>query len=211
MLHELAVENYAVVDRIRVRFHTGLNLLTGETGSGKSIIVDALGLLFGGRASAEMIRTGADRARVSGVFDSSSGTGSVLARAGFDTENPELLLEREILANGKSRVYVDNRPATVAFLRDIAPHLGDIHGQHDQQLLFDPAAQLSIVDSFARTRPDCVAVRDVYAAWRRASNEISELESADQEKLRLLDLWQFQRKEIDAAELRAGEDGELDS
>jgi DNA repair protein RecN (Recombination protein N) len=211
MLHELAVENYAVVDRIRVRFHTGLNLLTGETGSGKSIIVDALGLLFGGRASAEMIRTGADRARVSGVFDSSSGTGSVLARAGFDTENPELLLEREILANGKSRVYVDNRPATVAFLRDIAPHLGDIHGQHDQQLLFDPAAQLSIVDSFARTRPDCVAVRDVYAAWRRTSNEISELESADQEKLRLLDLWQFQRKEIDAAELRAGEDGELDS
>src|SRR5271165_886754 len=101
MLHELVVENYAVVDRLRVRFHPGLNLLTGETGSGKSIVVDALGLLFGGRASAETIRTGAERARVSGVFDSSGGTGAVLARAGFDTDNSELVLEREILPGGK--------------------------------------------------------------------------------------------------------------
>jgi DNA repair protein RecN (Recombination protein N) len=211
MLHELTVENYAVVDRLRVRFHTGLNLLTGETGSGKSIIVDALGLLFGGRASTEMIRTGAERARVSGVFDSSPGTASVLARAGYDTGNSELLLEREILAGGKSRVYIDNRPATAAFLRDIAPHLGDIHGQHDQQSLFDPAAQLVIVDGFAGTRAECAAVRDVYLAWRRVSNQIAELESEDQEKLRLLDLWQFQRTEIDAAELRADEDIELEA
>jgi DNA repair protein RecN (Recombination protein N) len=209
MLHELAVENYAVVDRLRVRFHSGLNLLTGETGSGKSIIVDALGLLFGGRASAEMVRTGAERARVSGVFDSSQGTASVLARAGFDTENAELLLEREILANGKSRVYIDNRPATVAFLRDIAPHLGDIHGQHDQQLLFDAAAQLGILDGFAQTRADVSAVRDVYQGWRKTAGQIADLESADQEKLRLLDLWQFQRKEIEAAELQAGEDEAL--
>src|SRR5271165_1349118 len=122
MLHELVVENYAVVDRLRVRFHTGLNLLTGETGSGKSIVVDALGLLLGGRASADMIRTGEERARVSGVFDSSEGVARVLARAGFDTQNAELLLEREILGNGKSRVFIDSRPATVAFLREIAAH-----------------------------------------------------------------------------------------
>ena len=211
MLHELTVENYAVVDRLRVRFHTGLNLLTGETGSGKSIIVDALGLLFGGRASAEMVRTGAERARVSGVFDSSAGTATVLARAGYDTGNSELLLEREILAGGKSRVYVDNRPATAAFLRDIAPHLGDIHGQHDQQLLFDPAAQLTILDGFAGTRDECAAVREVYLAWRRVANQIAELESEDQEKLRLLDLWQFQRNEIDAAELGPNEDLALDA
>jgi len=211
MLHELTVENYAVVDRLRVRFHTGLNLLTGETGSGKSIIVDALGLLFGGRASAEMVRTGAERARVSGVFDSSAGTATVLARAGYDTGNSELLLEREILAGGKSRVYVDNRPATAAFLRDIAPHLGDIHGQHDQQLLFDPAAQLAILDGFAGTRDECAAVREVYLAWRRVANQIAELESEDQEKLRLLDLWQFQRNEIDAAELGPNEDLALDA
>jgi DNA repair protein RecN (Recombination protein N) len=211
MLHELVVENYAVVDRLRVRFHTGLNLLTGETGSGKSIVVDALGLLLGGRASAEMIRTGADKARVSGVFDSSQSAAEVLGRAGFDTDNAELLLEREILSNGKSRVYVDNRPATVALLREIAPFLGDIHGQHDQQLLFDPAAQLAILDGFAGTRAACAAIKDLYVNWRRVSTQIADLEGEDQEKLRLLDLWQFQRKEIESAELRAGEDTEIES
>ena len=111
MLHELAVENYAVVDRLRVRFHPGLNLLTGETGSGKSIVVDALGLLLGGRASAEMIRSGAERARVSGVFEAGERASKVLAMAGFEMVDGELLLEREIQSNGKSRVYVNNRPA----------------------------------------------------------------------------------------------------
>jgi DNA repair protein RecN (Recombination protein N) len=211
VLHELVVENYAVVDRLRVRFHTGLNLLTGETGSGKSIIVDALGLLLGGRSSAEMIRTGEEKARVSGVFDSSDAVGKVLARAGFDTENSELLLEREILANGKSRVFVDSRPATVAFLREIASHIGDIHGQHDQQLLFDPVAQLAILDSFAATSTELAAVREVYLCWRRVTGQIAELETQDQEKLRLLDLWQFQRSEIEGSELRADEDAELEA
>src|SRR5881398_1796197 len=111
MLLELVVENYAVVERLRVRFHAGLNLLTGETGSGKSIIVDALGLLFGGRASADMIRSGEERARVSGVFDASPGLSSVLARTGVELEDGEVVIEREILANGKSRGYVNHRPA----------------------------------------------------------------------------------------------------
>src|SRR5438445_2901817 len=99
------IENYAVVDRLRVRFHPGLNLLTGETGSGKSIIVDALGLLFGGRASADMIRSGEERARVSGVFDATRGASSVLARTGVELEDAEVVIEREILAKGKSRGY----------------------------------------------------------------------------------------------------------
>src|SRR5271154_2141806 len=110
MLHELAVENYAVVDRLRVRFHPGLNLLTGETGSGKSIVVDALGLLLGGRASADMIRSGKERARVSGVFETPERAAKVLLQAGFEADESELLLDREILSNGKSRVYVNNRP-----------------------------------------------------------------------------------------------------
>src|SRR3984885_15120495 len=108
MLHELVVENYAVVDRLRVRFHTGLNLLTGETGSGKSIVVDALGLLLGGRASSDMIRSGRDRARVSGVFEIGPKAGRILEQAGFDTSDSELLLEREIQSTGKSRVYVNH-------------------------------------------------------------------------------------------------------
>ncbi len=216
MLHELVVENYAVVNRLRVRFHIGLNLLTGETGSGKSIVVDALGLLLGGRASADMIRSGHDRARVSGVFDAPERAAKVLAQAGFEAEQGELLLEREILSNGKSRVYVNSRPATVALLKDLAPHLGDIHGQHDQQLLFDPASQLSILDNFAigsvpETRELRSRVRELFGAWKKAADAIAELEGEDQEKLRLLDLWQFQRREIEAAELLPAEDVELEA
>ena len=123
----------------------------------------------------------------------------VLAAAGFETEDGELLIEREILSNGKSRVFVNSRPATVALLKDLAPHLGDIHGQHDQQLLFDPAAQLAMLDAFGHTRDLRGKVREIFAAWKRVTGEIAQLESAEQEKNRLLDLWQFQRREIEAA------------
>src|ERR1700733_2933376 len=211
MLQELVVEDYAVVDRLRVRFHAGLNLLTGETGSGKSIVVDALGLLLGGRASMDMIRSGKERARVSGVFEIGATAGKVLERAGFDAADMELLLDREIQATGKSRVYINHRPASVTLLKELAPHLGDIHGQHDQQLLFESAAQLGMLDSFAQVAVDRAKVRDLYTEWKRVTNEIAELENADQEKLRMLDLWQFQRSEIEGAGLRSGEDIELEA
>jgi DNA repair protein RecN (Recombination protein N) len=211
VLHELVVENYAVVDHLRVRFHAGLNLLTGETGSGKSIVVDALGLLLGGRASAEMIRSGAERARVSGLFEAPDGAAQLLEEAGHTIGDNELLLDREILSNGKSRVFVNSRPATVALLKDLAAHLGDIHGQHDQQLLFEPAAQLALLDVFAGTRVLRARARELFLSWKRAGEEVAELEGAEHEKLRLLDLWQFQRKEIESAGLRAGEDAELEA
>ena len=209
MLHELTVENYAVVDRLRVRFQAGLNLLTGETGSGKSIIVDSLALLLGGRASADMIRSGESRARVSGLFDTSPAMAAILERAGFDGGEGELLLDREIWSNGKGRVYINNRPATVALLKEMAPHVGDIHGQHDQQMLFDAAAQLGMLDAFAKARPLRAEVREIFAEWKKAADDIAALESSEQEKRRMLDLWQFQFGEIDAAGLQAGEDVEL--
>src|SRR5579863_2333777 len=116
MLVELAVENYAVIEKVRVRFHPGLNLLTGETGSGKSIVVDALALLLGGRASAETVRSGAERARVSGIFELAreKGLQALLSEAGIETDDGELIVEREILANGKSRAFAGSRPATWA-------------------------------------------------------------------------------------------------
>jgi len=211
VLHELVVENYAVVDRIRVRFHTGLNLLTGETGSGKSLVVDALGLLLGGRASTDMIRSGADRCRVTGIFEPAKRAAAILEQAGFALEENELVLDREILSNGKSRVYVNNRPATVALLKDLAPHLGDIHGQHDQQLLFEPALQLSMLDAFGQLREKRACLRALFLQWKAVMEEIAALENADQEKARLLDLWQFQRTEIEAADLRPDEDTELEA
>jgi DNA repair protein RecN (Recombination protein N) len=211
VLEELVIENYAVVDRLEVRFHAGLNLLTGETGSGKSIVVDALGLLLGSRASTDMIRSGAERARVSGVFEIGPSARKLLAEAGFDGEGAELLLDREILSTGKGRVWINNRPATVALLKDLAPHLGDIHGQHDQQLLFDSEAQLDLLDTFAANEKLLLRIAELFAAWKKAADAIRALESSEKEKLRLLDLWQFQRREIDAAELKPGEDAELEA
>ena len=145
------------------------------------------------------------------MFEIGAAAGRVLEQAGFDAAEMELLLDREIQANGKSRVYVNHRPATVALLKELAPHLGDIHGQHDQQLLFEGAAQLGMLDSFAQVATERAKVRELYAAWKRATDEIAELESADQEKLRMLDLWQFQRSEIEGADLRSGEDVELEA
>src|ERR1017187_5500078 len=217
MLVELLVENYAVVDRIRVRFHPGLNLLTGETGSGKSIVVDAFGLLLGARASAEMIRSGEARARVAGIFDvrDRADVRALLDPAGIAIEDSELLIEREILAGGKSRAFLGSRPVAVSLLRELAPLLGDIHGQHDQQLLFSPDAQRDMLDTFASSgaaSPGLLArVAKIYARWKTTGAALETLERTEQEKLRLLDLWEFQRKEIEGAAPAAGEDEALDA
>jgi DNA repair protein RecN (Recombination protein N) len=211
MLVELMVENYAVIERLRIRFHDGLNVLTGETGSGKSIVVDALGLLFGGRASADMLRSGSDRGRISGIFDTPTTAASVLEAAGIEPEDGELLIEREILANGKSRAFVANRPVTAALLRDLSRHLGDIHGQHDQQLLVSTDAQLDILDAFASVQADKDQLAGIYRKWKACSQEIDEIDKTEQEKLRLLDLWSFQRNEIESAQLKASEDEHLEN
>jgi DNA repair protein RecN (Recombination protein N) len=213
MLVELTVQNYAVIDRLRVRFHTGLNLLTGETGSGKSIVVDALGLLLGGRASPEMVRSGEDRARIAGIFDvrASAAVRTVLEPAGFEIEDGELIIEREVLAGGKSRAFVSSRPATATLLRDLAPQLGDIHGQHDQQLLFSSEAQREMLDQFASVQPLVAEVAESYRCVRRVEAELAELERTEQETLRLLDLWQFQRREIESLRLQSGEDMSLEN
>jgi DNA repair protein RecN (Recombination protein N) len=213
MLVELLVENYAVVDRIRVRFHPGLNLLTGETGSGKSIVVDAFGLLLGARASAEMIRAGEARARVAGIFDvrDRADVRAVLDPAGIAIEDSELLVEREILAGGKSRAFVGSHPVAVSLLRELAPLLGDIHGQHDQQLLFAADAQRDMLDAFASADGPRAHIAEIYACWRTAGAALETLERTEQEKLRLLDLWEFQRKEIEGAAPAAGEDESLEA
>jgi DNA repair protein RecN (Recombination protein N) len=213
MLVELAIGNYAVIENLRVRFHRGLNLLSGETGSGKSIVVDALALLLGGRASAAMVRSGSDRARISGIFEiaPTPALAAVLEGAGIEIEDGELLIEREVLLNGKSRAFAANRPATAALLRDLAPHLGDIHGQHDQQQLFLPGMQREMLDQFAAARDKVEEVASLYTRWRDASAALVELDRTAQEKLRLADLWTFQRNEIEAVAPIAGEDAQLEN
>src|SRR3954463_9505249 len=175
MLLELMVENYAVVEQARIRFQQGLTVLTGETGSGKSIVVDSLALLLGARASTEMIRSGEAKARVSGVFSvpGTSETLALLEEAGIEVEDDEeLIVQREISANGKSRAFVANRPVTTAFLRQLAPALGDIHGQNEQQLLFTTQAQRELLDEYARAEELRSRVARVFTDWRSAGERL---------------------------------------
>ena len=211
MLLELHVENLAVVEKVRVRFGSGLNVLTGETGSGKSLVVDALVLLFGGRASSDMVRTGSDRARVTGIFELTPEASRILQDSGIEVEDEDLLLTREVGSNGKSRAFAANQPVTAALLRELAPALGDIHGQHDQQRLFEPAAQRDILDSFAANAGLLGQVATAYQAWSECKAELASLETSEGERLRQLDLWSFQRDEIAAARLKPGEDVELEA
>jgi DNA repair protein RecN (Recombination protein N) len=214
MLLELIVENYAVVEQARIRFQEGLNILTGETGSGKSIVVDSLALLLGARASAEMIRSGESRARVSGFFaiEQTPELQQILSEAGIEPiSDDELILEREITANGKSRAFVANRPVTTGFLKLLAPALGDIHGQNEQQQLFSTQAQRDLLDDYARTRDLRQRGSRAFAAWRELGEKLNELSRNEQERLRLLDLWTFQRNEIDTVRPHAGEDAQLES
>jgi DNA repair protein RecN (Recombination protein N) len=207
MLLELTVENYAVVEKVRVRFHRGLNLLTGETGSGKSIVVDALALLLGGRAAAEMVRTGAERARIAGIFE----VDPQGLPEGVEPEDGELIIEREILPNGKSRAFAGGRPVTAALLKELARSLGDIHGQHDQQQLFSGGVQREMLDGFADASEQLTEVGSLYARWNTASAELAELDHSAQEKLRQADLWTFQRNEIEAVNPQSGEDIQLEN
>ncbi len=192
MLLELIVENYAVVEQARIRFHEGLNILTGETGSGKSIVVDSLSLLLGARASAEMVRTGQARARVSGIFSLQGKPEALglLSESGVELEGEEeLIVEREVTANGKSRAFVANKPVTTAFLKLLAPVLGDIHGQNEQQLLFTALAQRQLLDEYAKAEALRAKVSAAFTLWRNLGMKIEELSQNEQTKLRLLDLW----------------------
>src|ERR1019366_4015468 len=150
-------------------------------------------------ASAESIRTGESRARVAGIFDvrDDAPVRRLLEPAGLEIEDGELIVEREILGGGKSRAFVGSRPVSVALLKDLAPHLADIHGQHEQQLLFAPDAQRDMLDALARAGERLGRAAVAYREWRAASAELEELERSEQEKLRLLDLSSIQRKEID--------------
>jgi DNA repair protein RecN (Recombination protein N) len=213
MLLELIVENYAVVEQARIRFYEGLNILSGETGSGKSIVVDSLGLLLGARASAEMVRSGQARARVSGIFSlqGKPEAAGLLSESGVELDGEEeLIVEREVAANGKSRGFVANKPVTTTFLKLLAPLLGDIHGQNEQQLLFTAVAQRQLLDEYAKAEGLRAKVGEAFALWRNLGTKLEELNRNEQEKLRLLDLWSFQRKEIEATQPRPGEDSELE-
>jgi DNA repair protein RecN (Recombination protein N) len=207
MLVELRAENYAVIDHAIAVFGPGLNLLTGETGAGKSILVDALALLMGGKASAEVVRHGADKAVVACVFEATHGAEAILEENGIDAEGNDIILRREILSTGKGRVFVNNQPATVAVLKQLAPELALVHAQTETLTSFDQAQQRILLDRFSGISTD--AVSEAYTRWRTAEKKLNELVEGEQDRLRLVDLWSYQRKEIEEARLEPGEDDAL--
>ncbi|MGB0122945.1 MAG: AAA family ATPase, partial [Silvibacterium sp.] len=209
MLLELRAENYAVIDHAIAVFGPGLNLLTGETGAGKSILVDALALLMGSKASSDVVRHGADKAVVSCVFESTAGSEATLEANGIDVEGHEIILRREILENGKGRVYVNNQPATVAVLRLLAPELALVHAQSETLGSFDQAQQRHLLDRFGSLSAE--AVSEAYARWSEIQTRLEEMERDEQDRLRMVDLWQFQNREIAGAGLTAGEDEALET
>jgi len=209
MLVELRAENYAVIDHAIAVFGPGLNLLTGETGAGKSILVDALALLMGGKASSEVVRHGAEKAVVSCVFEATAGAETILEENGIDSEGNEIILRREILSTGKGRVFVNNQPATVAVLKQLAPELALVHAQSESLTSFDQAQQRILLDRFAGISTEEVGA--AYARWRTAEEKLNELIEGEQDRLRMVDLWSYQRKEIEAARLEAGEDEALET
>ena len=208
MLVELRVENYAVIDHVAVEFSPGLNLLTGETGAGKSILIDALALLLGDKASPDVVRHGAEKAVLSCVFHAESRHISrILEQNGLESDSDELILKREI--GTKSRAWINNQPATVAVLKQLAPELASIHAQNETVMAFDPPARLKLLDSYAGVSLELIAEK--YAQWRDLRARIDALERSEQDRLRLVDLWSFQKSEIDAARLEAGEDQRLET
>jgi DNA repair protein RecN (Recombination protein N) len=195
MLRFLSIRHLAVIDQLELEFEPGLNVLTGETGAGKSILVGAVGLLVGGRASADLVRTGEDTAAVEAIFETAAGA--------------EVIIRREVSAQGRSRASVDGGLATTTSLRELCGDLVDLHGQHDHQRLLDPAAHLDLLDEFAGAGSDRAAVASAFAALQAVRDERERLLTGEREKAARADFLSFQLTEIERVAPKPGEDDDL--
>lgn len=213
MLSLLKIKNIALIDELAVEFGDGLNLLTGETGSGKSIIVDSLAALTGERVSSDIIKQGETAARIEGLFQvgSHAQLSAILDDAGIEAEAGEIIIRREISLEGKNRVFINNQLVTQGFLKQLGPLLADIHGQGEQAALYVVDTHLSMLDSYAAVDKEKAAVAQAYREWSAIKAELAALEKDESEKLQLLDILRFQVEEIKRAGIVAGEDAELEA
>ncbi|NTW66452.1 MAG: DNA repair protein RecN [Nitrospirae bacterium] len=214
MLKELNIKNFAIIDQLRVEFRPGLNVFTGETGAGKSIVVDALNLALGERASGDLIRTGSDEAVVEAAFDL-NGSGAravtgILAEQGIGMEKGEdLIIRRVISSSGKNKIYINGSLANLATLAAVGRHLADIHGQHEHQSLLAPDQQMEMLDSFGGLHGIRAEVAEAYGKLMGVRKKLAELETGERDRAQREDLLRYQKNEIEAAQLKEGEDEEL--
>ena len=218
MLQLLNINNIALIDSLRVDFDKGLNLLTGETGSGKSIIVDALGLLIGGRFNADLLKSGTDRAFLEGLFLVSPHPrlNLLLQTAGIDSDETnsndpfELIVRRELSTAGRNKIFINHQLATQALLKELRPFLVDIHGQGDQQSLFNPATHLELLDDFAGNEKLRDVVSEDFGRWESLRQQLDELVSDEAKRFQLLDTLKYQIIELERAQLVVGEDEQIE-
>ncbi|MDX1673813.1 MAG: AAA family ATPase, partial [Longimicrobiales bacterium] len=213
MLIELRIENFAVIERLAVRLEPGLNVLTGETGAGKSIIVGALSLLLGERASSDAVRAGAERAVVEGVFDieDRAEIGEILREQGLDTEDGLLILRREVALEGRNRAWVNGAASTAGLVGRLGSRLADLHGQHEHQALLRNADQRDILDAFAGQTALVEEMRTAHEALAGIRREREALESRRREIEQRADFLRFQLNEIEEVAPEPGEGAELEA
>src|SRR6185436_17470242 len=212
MLTELRIKNFAIIESLTLPLGQGFNVLTGETGAGKSIIVGALGLLLGERGAADVVRTGADRATVEGVFDTSARPElrAVLDDRGIDADDTLVVLRREVNAAGRTRAWVNGTTVTATVLAEVGRALIDLHGQHEAQSLLDSDSQRAVLDAFADAKKESDAVRAAHERLAAVRREISELNTRRAEAEKRADYLKHVAREIEDAKLAEGEDVKLE-
>ena len=210
MLSNLYIENIAVIEKTSIDFKKGLNVMTGETGAGKSIVIDSINAVLGNRTSKELIRTGASSAFVSAEFTNLSEKAlAVIDEAGFELEDGELLIQREISTTGKNKCRINGRPATVSTLKEIGVQLINIHGQHESYELMSPELHISYIDKLAGLESEIEAYQEVYKKYKKLSAELKKATVDESERERKIDLLKYQIDELEDADLRDGEYEEL--
>ncbi len=211
MLNDLSVKNFALIEDTHLEFSEGLNVLTGETGAGKTLLVEALGLALGDKAGAHQVRKGAPRLTVVAGFSVSSAKLKVLLRElDMEADGEELLLRREVDASGRSRGFVNDSPVNLSTLSRLGERLVYMHGQHDHQLLLKPSEQRDLLDDFGRLAAQREAVSQAYVAWRDLFSEQEALSLSEQERAQRVDLYRFQVQELQAAQPKPDEDEALE-
>ncbi len=210
MLSQLFIKNIAVIESASVDFENGFNVFTGETGAGKSILIDAINAVLGGRTSRDLVRTGESKAFVSAVFsDISPKVKTTLAELGYDAEEDELMISREISSEGKNVCKINARPATVSALKQLSGVLIDVHGQHDSIILQNPELHIGYIDAFGDTGAELLAYRESYKAMKETERAIKKISMDDSDKEARIDLLKYQIGEIEAAAVEDGEEDEL--
>ncbi len=210
MLRELYIENIAVIEKTKISFDSGFNVFTGETGAGKSILIDSINTVLGGRINRELVRSGASKAAVCALFDNiSENLSEICEEMGYVCEDASLLLSREFTSDGKSTCRINGKPATVSIVKKIAPMLIDIHGQHDNQALLKPEKHVFFIDAFGELEKLRNTYQNIYSDMKKKAAELNAIQTDEAQKERKIDLLTYQLDEIDSAELTDGEDDEL--